>query len=152
MSRVRTAGVALPLAAILSLPLGCGSSEQEIAPVSGVILLDGEPLPGTTVVFQPVAKAGSNIAGPGSSGTCDSEGRYQLQLQTAEGQDGAVVGNHKVSIYSKKSDQPSNVDVDVTPQVELFPERYNYRSTLTFDVPSGGTDEADFKLTTEPGA
>ena len=32
---------------------------------------------------------------------------------------------------------------------DLIPAKYNTKSDLTFDVPSGGTDKADFPLTTK---
>src|SRR5262245_49500081 len=83
----------------LSLVGGCGSSaEYELAPVSGVVTLDGKPVPYTQVVFIPQATGGSTNPGPGSAAACDDQGHYQLK--TVRGEDGAVVGTHSVRISS----------------------------------------------------
>ncbi|MAT73085.1 MAG: hypothetical protein CMJ58_26675 [Planctomycetaceae bacterium] len=132
----------------LALTLGCGPSRSfELAPVSGVVTLDGEPLAGGVVSFQPQSGAG-RAPGPGSTGHLDDAGRYTLQ--TIEGEPGAVVATHRVRIYSVSSDQPvaSDVDAPDAPR-ERVPDRYNYRSTLTFEVPAAGAENADFALTTE---
>ncbi len=75
----------------------------------------------------------------------DAAGRYELK--TVKGNAGAVVGHHSVAIYSHREAQPSSSDVDVgPPRKEMIPARYNVETTLTFDVPEGGTTSADFKL------
>lgn len=69
---------------------GCGGgSELDVGEVTGVVTLDGKPLPNAVVTFVP--KAG----GPSGVGTTDAEGKYQL-LTVEEA--GAVVGEHLVSI------------------------------------------------------
>jgi hypothetical protein len=130
--------------------VGCGgSAEYELAPVAGVVTLDGKPVPYTQVVFVPQGAAGKANPGPGSAATCDDQGRYQLK--TVRGEDGAVVGSHSVQISSTGPPRPTSGDTDVgPPRKEAFPARYNTESTLTFDVPADGTTAADFKLTTEP--
>ncbi len=78
--------------------------------------------------------------GPGSGARCDAEGRYKLV--TINDEAGAVVATHKVKIFAKNPDDPTSV--------ESFPPEFNYQTTLTFEVPAGGTTEANFELTTKP--
>jgi hypothetical protein len=125
--------------------LGCNSKGYDLAPVSGVVTLDGQPIPGTVVNFQPMAKDGK-MPGPGSVGRCDETGRYVLR--TINDEPGAVVGTHRVRIYSYSPESPVAQDTDAGLPEEQFPNRYNYGSKLTLEVESGGTGAADFTLTT----
>ncbi len=107
-------------------------------------MLDGTPLAGAVVNFQPSSKGSANV-GPGSNGRTDDAGRYELT--TVQDEAGAVVGQHRVRIYSYSPESPSVQDTDSEPVIERVPQRYNYRSTLTFTVPEEGTDQANFDLT-----
>ena len=132
----------------ICLAVGCSKSEFELVPVSGTVTLDSEPIAGGVINFQPVASADATTGGPGSSGRINDEGRFSLT--TVRGQPGAVVGTHKVKIFSFSPESPVVSDTDSGPSKERVPERYNYRSKLTFEVSTSGTDQADFALTTEP--
>jgi hypothetical protein len=136
----------LGLAAVAAL--GCG---REFAPVSGKVTLNGQPVAGATVVFQPIAREGSIDAGPGSVGTTNDKGEYTLTADT--GQKGAVVGKHRVMI-SSLGVKPGSEGGDQRggpPLENRLPGVYNDADTsLTFDVPAGGTNKADFPLTTAP--
>ena len=133
-----------PVVLVLCLFSGCKTSPYEIAPVSGTVKLDDKPLVGAVVNFQPIAKRG-NDAGPGSTGRTDENGKFRLI--TIDRFDGAVVGEHRVRIYSYSPESPNSSDVDDenTPS-EKVPEQYNYKSKLTFTVLSDGTEAADFDL------
>jgi hypothetical protein len=130
----------------LVVATGCGGIKY--APVSGKVTMNGKPLANTLVSFQPIAKPGSIEAGPGSSGTTDEQGRFALKVAT--GENGAVVGKHRVIISQVVSKTDPANDARPTrggpPQMEKIPARYNSESKETFDVPSGGTDKADFEL------
>jgi hypothetical protein len=130
---------------VLSVALaGCDRSPFDLVPVSGVVSLDGQPLAGGIVNFQPI-NAGSGVnAGPGSTARTGSDGRYTLA--TIRGEPGAVVGNHRVKIYSFNAETAKRSGNGAAPERERVPPRYNYNSTLTFDVPVAGTDKADFAL------
>jgi hypothetical protein len=135
------------LAVVVFAPFaGCNSEGYGLAPISGVVTLDGNPVPGALVNFQPTAKDGTN-PGPGSTGRCDEAGRYVLK--TIRDEPGAVVGTHRVRIYSYSPESPVSQDDDAGLPKEQFPDRYNYGSKLTFDVESTGTETADFRLTVE---
>jgi hypothetical protein len=93
--------------------------------------------------------------GPGSAGTTDAGGRYTLEVSSQQHKGkGAVVGKHRVTIGTILPGEGANpTDPSVgTPDgeplagKELIPPQYNQDSTLTFDVPAGGTDKADFDL------
>lgn len=116
--------------------LGCGQG-KDVAPVSGLVTLDGEPLAGASVAFQPI---GAN-PGSGSYGRTDSEGRFSLQLVNPD-EPGAVVGRHRVSITLSEGESSS----DAGPVVEKVPARYNRNSELEVEVPAGGADSVRFDL------
>ena len=142
-----TTTVATLLAAIALLPAGCRNESYQVAPVAGRITLDGQPLADAVVVFQPIAHEESAAAGPGSHGRTDQNGRYSLEVIDPP-RPGAVVGPHRVTISTATSDGKDGS----RPSGERVPRRYR-DGTLQFDVPSRGTDRADFDLTTaaKPG-
>jgi hypothetical protein len=130
----------LPL--VLPLLAGCGGG-YSTAPVSGRVTLNGQPLANAAVVFQPVASEGHD-PGPGSGGFTDQEGRYTLKV-TGTGRKGAVVGKHKVTITLVPDDDPSD---DRPKRTRRLPARYSRHTKLECEVPPGGTDSANFDLTT----
>jgi hypothetical protein len=126
---------------------GCESKPYALAPVAGIVTLDGKPVPGAVVNFQPQATGESRSPGPGSTGRCDAEGRFELK--TIRDEPGAVMGVHTVSIYSYSPESPVVADGGTESHKEIIPDRYNYASELTFEVPASGTSTADFELTTK---
>ena len=133
-----------PLLLVLVLALGCGAGKR--ASVSGTVTLDGKPLPGALVSFQPVGE-GQVAPGAGSTGRTDDKGQYTLQV--IGGGNGAVVGWHKVRISCPVEEGPSNPDEDRrTPQKDRVPARYNRKSELKFEV-KPGSNTADWPLTTK---
>ena len=127
---------------------GCGKAPYELAPVSGVVTLYGEPLANATVSFEPQgSNSDESIAGPGSVGTTDEDGRYELT--TFKQESGAVVGNHlvRISTYKSEFEDIKKSDKIKVISVEHVPWHYNRNTSLTFDVPAGGTDDANFVLT-----
>jgi hypothetical protein len=128
-----------------ALLVGCSSSVK-IAPVSGRVTLDGKPLAGVHVSFQPIAKAGDVNPGGGSYAVTDADGKFTLLLVEGE-QPGAVIGKHRVEITARSEPIPANVDLAKRPAPKVFvPEKYGRKSELTFEVPAGGTKEANFEL------
>jgi hypothetical protein len=126
---------------------GCETRPYGLAPVSGVVTLDGKPLVRAGISFQPQGVNKTN-PGPGCVGTTDDNGHYELM--TIRKETGAIPGPHRVRIYSEKTARRGNSDQDVgPPQKELVPPRYNYNTELTIMVPEEGTTTADFKLTTK---
>jgi len=83
--------IASVLIGVLFLTLtGCGDGFR-IVPYSGqVTTADGKPLEKIFVEFYPTA------GGPKSIGETDAEGKFSLK--TVEGEEGAVAGDHKVTL------------------------------------------------------
>ena len=131
---------------VLMLAAGCGG--QRVVPVSGRVTLDGKPAAGVHVGFQPVAAAGNNNPGGGSYAITDEDGRFTLRMVEG-GQSGAVVGKHRVEITTRvEAENATDSRPKSSPPKAVIPPRYNRNSELTFEVPAGGTDKADFTLTT----
>jgi hypothetical protein len=132
---LRQRGVWLVFLFLVSLGCGKGGGPQS-APVSGRITMDKRPLADADVTFTPT-EAGKQ--GTPARGKTDADGRYTLKQD--DGVEGAVVGNAKVaiSIFDRGTDGKP-------PRGQLVPPKYNTQSQLTFNVPSGGTTEANFDL------
>ena len=151
MTRLRLVAAGGLLAAVV----GC-SGGPEYASVSGVVMLDGKPYPKAVVSFQPVATEGNPNPGRGSSAYTDENGRFVLMCDNEI--DGAVVGKHLVRIMTRGSDvvgqSPEGGSPDETPlkrEVDPIPPEWNALSTKEFDVPSGGTDQANFDIVSRRG-
>jgi hypothetical protein len=144
--RGRLVAVGLGLALLTSC-----ESKAKFAPVSGRVTLDGKPLAGAYVYFQPVAPEGKAVAAAsGSSAKTNDNGEYKLK--GPNGQDGAWVGRHKVMI-DFHSAQVGETDERPPrggwPLKNKVPEKYNKDSKEFFEVPADGTDKADFTLTSK---
>jgi hypothetical protein len=128
--------------ATLLLTLGCGSSSK-VVPVSGVVTLDGKPLPNAHIVFQPEAGKGTVNAGTGSYGSTGPDGKYTLKASDSD-QTGAVVGTHRVEIDFKT--ESDDRDPKLRPPPKHLPPKYNRQSELQFKVERSGTSTANFDL------
>jgi hypothetical protein len=111
-------------------------------------MLDGHPAAGVHVGFQPITEGGRNPGG-GSYAITDSDGRFTLKM-VEDDRTGAVVGKHRVEIASRQQadDTTDSVQKAGRPKA-VVPPKFNRESKLTFDVPSGGTTEANFDLTSK---
>jgi hypothetical protein len=137
----------ITLVPLLALLAGCGSGSQ-FAPVSGRVTLNGKPLVGATVSFQPIAPEGSRDAAPGSTGKTNENGEYKMV--GSDGQTGAWVGKHRVVITlvaTEVGESDARPPRGGWPMKEKIPAKYNDQSKETFEVPRGGTTSADFALT-----
>lgn len=109
---------------------GCGGSEVDLGTVSGIVTMDGKPLPQALVRFVPES------GGRASSSVTDEEGKYNL-LYTAR-VEGALVGPAKVTITTG--------DPEMSKQYpETVPARYNEETTLQVEV-EPGHNEHNFAL------
>ena len=125
---------------------GCGG-EGKIAPVSGVVTLNGKPVADVAVTFQPVATAGNNAPGPAAFGVTGADGRYTAKLVGEEAK-GATVGKNQVrfSAHAVPVDFSEEGLKKTKPSVKI-PSHYWVDSKIEFDVPAKGTTSADFQLT-----
>jgi hypothetical protein len=77
---------------------GCSSkSEFAVAPVHGIVTMAGHPMTGGKVAFAPIAQAAGQIAGKAAIGLIQPDGQYVLM--TYEDGDGAIVGEHWVTVF-----------------------------------------------------
>lgn len=141
--------IKLPLCLFVILTVGitlsgCSGKGYEIVKTSGTVKLNGKPLPNAHLTFQPMVKEGG-LAGPFSTGVTDANGVFTLK--SIKGDDGAVVGKHKVLISTAafpKNAANTSDDSGSSTAKEKVPARYNIQTTLEIEVPAGGTDKADF--------
>jgi hypothetical protein len=107
-------------------------------PVSGRVTLDGQPLAGAVVTFQPLRP--ENPRAGGSTGRTDAQGQFVLTLIDPP-TPGALVGKHIVTITTATV---SNDDA-ARPIGERVPRAWRDGSQ-TFEVPPGGTASAELNL------
>jgi hypothetical protein len=139
----------LPAVIVLALlASGCGGDPCAYAPVSGRVTLNGKALPNATVSFQPIA-VGTATPGTGSTGITDKDGHFALEV-VGKNINGAVVGKHKVRIDLAREPEKDPSD-DRPKKIKHLPPKYSGKdTTLEFDVPSGGSDAANFDLKSGP--
>ncbi len=144
----------------LTVLVGCGGSGIGTVPAEGVITVDGQPMEGVMVVFNPDAEGGR-----AASGRTDAEGKYVLT--TVENGDGALPGTYKVSVSkheNEEDDLPKEVDPDDEASLDaiygqldtrkqaksknLIADMYSNHmgSGLTAEVTSGGENNFDFDV------
>lgn len=128
------------------LTLGCSPGGYRAAPISGNVTLDGAPLADATVLFEPV---GTTNPGPPATAVTDAGGDFTLAI--GEDKPGAVVGKNRVRISTRRIESDPTTDTTKELAAERVPERYNSKTDLEFEVPSGGSDSVEFKLTTAGG-
>lgn len=134
----------LPVLACSAVLLaGCGGETYPLAPVAGTVKLKGKPLADARVGFEPIRKGERLNAGPGSYGKTDANGRFELT--SLDGDPGAVVGMHRVWITTHQAEEGPYGSI-VTVVEEKLPPKYNVETELTFEVKEGGTDAANFDL------
>lgn len=124
----------LGLALLAVLLPGCSGDGPEVAPVSGRVTLDGAPLAGARIRFQPEASGGSP-----SYGTADQDGRYVLGYK--RDQPGALIGWHTIRV-----ERGSQGDAENKPKPQPLPARYNTASELREEVKAGEDNVIDLKL------
>jgi hypothetical protein len=129
---------------ILVLALGCGSGTKYV-PVSGKVTLNGQPLADTIVSFEPIGSDESiNNPALASAGKTNANGEYTLR--TAKGANGAWVGKHRVKFAVVGPDTDERPSLRSRQRLTL-PGKYTDASKEEYEVLPGGTDKADFALT-----
>lgn len=139
------------------------SAAPSLVPVSGQVLLDGEPIAGAKVVFLPkrLFSADSRVQ-PAASALTDQQGNFSLQTA---GQPGAKTGPYWVLLSkldnlredgidpeSKEEPKGKPVEPGSMPESsrqqleEVFPEFFNSATRLEFMVSDQGTASARFEL------
>jgi len=104
-----------------------GEPIPDLASVSGVVTLDGAPLDGAKIIFEP-QQVTDNGRRHTSSATTESDGSYTLEYNSEAS--GATPGTHKVLII-KMPDDPDQAGE------QLVPAKYNDKTELTAEVKEG---------------
>ena len=151
MKNIKSGCLAFGMSALLLHLTGCsGTSDQpDLGQVIGTITLDGEPLPRTSVMFQPEN-------GRPATGITDKEGRYELTYIRET--KGTKIGKNLVQIggneESEDEEEAVAFDADGEPIAQAsaqptnkptIPVKYNLRSELEVDV-QPGENTFDFDL------
>jgi hypothetical protein len=80
----------------IALAAGCSGSSFELAPVAGMVTIDGQPFGQGKVMFAPIAHGEAKEVGKPAFGLLASDGSFKLT--TDEPDDGAVIGEHWVTV------------------------------------------------------
>ncbi|MDR2115878.1 MAG: DUF4198 domain-containing protein [Planctomycetaceae bacterium] len=120
--------------------------------VEGVVKLDGQPLPGASVTFIPVAENGES-----AGGFSDDSGLYRLTSTYGKGGKGALTGDYIVIVTKSKSvplEKPITYDdgsVTTETTEHILPAIYRDRtkSPLKFSVVEG-KNRFDIDLSAKP--
>lgn len=130
--------LAMVAAIAMCLVIGCSKpSGPDLGYVEGDVTLDGKPLDGAEVQFEP------SDARPSVAFT-DENGHYVLKFTGSR--DGATVGTHTVRILSARGSSGGEGDGPlVKARPELLPAKYHVNSQLTANVQSGN-NTIDFDL------
>ncbi|MSR80652.1 MAG: hypothetical protein EXS11_07980 [Gemmataceae bacterium] len=131
--------------------IGCGG--ENIVPVSGKVTVDGKPHKGLIVSFQPLRTSTNINPGRGSAAVTDASGAFTLVYDGTS--PGAIVGKHRIKIFTQMGAEPPPEDTksESDPKAfnyatarETIPIEWHERSEKEFEVPAGGTREANFTI------
>ena len=122
---------------------GCEGGTASLAPVSGRVSYENQPLSRGTIVFVPDADRGNN--GPLAQGTINAGGSYAVQT---EGKPGAAPGWYRVTVIAVETPAGYSTGRSSAPR-SLVPERYRdpQLSDLTCEVKAGQENGINFNLT-----
>lgn len=132
---------------IFSSPLlgGCSGSRPDRAAVSGVIVYQGKPVSNVVVTFHPTAGGRPGVA------TTDAEGKFRLT--TFEAGDGAVLGEHVVTImplFDAGPPTPDSAEVYAPPPEgfieSVVPKQYTQRDTSPLLYTVGDDEFNEFHI------
>jgi hypothetical protein len=117
----------MQLAAVLLLMAGCSSGEFSTAQATGRVVCEGKPVEGAMVYFEPIKGSGANaLAGKQGFSYTDAEGKFVISTYEPGGQDGAVIGKHRVRVGkgTAKCNCSMNEEVDLM-EVEVKADAKN---------------------------
>lgn len=127
---------------------GCGDGKIKRYPVTGVVLVDGQPAAGAMVIFVPVGGS-DEFQRERPFGTTDASGKYELR--TFQPGDGAPAGDYKVMVRWLATTSAAN-DADRDRSAGGPPDRLKGRyfnpetSGVTATVEERATDVPAFDL------
>ena len=146
----------LPLMLLLGLQslvaIGCGSSTakaEKLVAASGNLMLDGRPMQGVRLYFQP-------LDGTKSSGACSAitDERGSFKVTHWSNKEGCPPGKYQVLISRKLKDDGTPLAGNESPTmvraIETISKMYSDPSKSgmhnTVEIPEKGTNSLDFKV------
>ncbi len=108
---------------------GCGPKLPPRVPVEGSVTLDGQPVAGASITFTPVEK------GPAASAASDENGRFTLS--TFKQGDGAVPGQHRITVVQVETTGPPEDEQGEGEEGETVfgvPRKYAHPETSGLEV------------------
>ena len=132
-SHTRFAAVGCASLVVALSAMGCGGGGPDRGTVTGKVTLDGQPLEGADLEFQPEE-------GSPSYGTTDDDGEYDLMY--TRDKRGAMLGEHTVRITTSTTDTDDRGNEVRVPQ--RVPPEYS-QVGVTKDV-KPGRNKFDFDL------
>ncbi len=135
MSRCHCLQLQATLCCVLALGItGCGEEHPGIVPVSGVVMIDGQPLKAGQVQITPQGHRAS-------VGKIEKDGKFRLSCY--ELYDGVLVGTHAATVTAVQQ-------VDERSNRWFAPKKYATRATAELWVTiDGPTDDLQLELTWE---
>ena len=129
---------AMVLCVILPVTCGCGGSGRpKLAPVTGVVNYNGEPLSEGMITFQP--EEGRSASGKIVDGAI-------TEVTTFDPKDGAPVGTHIVTVSAIPNAEDMFAD-----HTSLIPLKYAdpKKSGLSATIEAGASNHVEIELTDE---
>ncbi len=141
--RALTSRVVLRRTSLLLFAAVCASCSSEdpwkkgrppVYPTSGTVMVDGRPMQGVTVMFQPVDEAG------GKPGTAITDSNGAFAAQTFDPGDGLTAGKHRVSLRKTVMlDKQGNEVAEIrepgdVKETHLIPKKYQEFKTSGIEV------------------
>ncbi|MCA9048218.1 MAG: hypothetical protein KDA89_05790 [Planctomycetaceae bacterium] len=146
----------LTFSVCLLVLFGCGDGRPSLVPVSGSVTLNGEPVEGAQVGFEPQDMGDYNRP---SVAVTDAQGNFTAGTYGTS--DGMPVGTYRVSVFKKEAvgklpENYNSEDTESNPQPIRYqwtvPQMYSTtaESGLTVEVTSAGMNPDTLALTGEP--
>lgn len=144
----RSAACVFSLAALA----GCGDGRPSLVEAIGTVTVNGKPVEGATVVFEPIEVEAEKFARPAVA-TTDASGQFAMGAYGKS--EGVPIGKYAVGIEKRElvGDLPANYNAENPEATPLkykmvVPAQYNIpsQSGLTAEVTSSGLEPAQFDL------
>lgn len=135
----------------LLVAVGCSAPRSTdrpaTQPVTGTVTLNGTPVDGATVTFQPI-----DASGKAAVGLTDSAGTYVLT--TFESNDGALSGSYKITVIKTEAPAPSSGDAtgEYVPPEALGPEARPAAPKNLLPEKYAATQSSELTATVKDGA
>ena len=121
-----------------ALLIGCKGNPRDVAKTTGVVIMDGKPLTGGRIMFQPFAEGEEKRVGKMAVAQIQSDGTFVLT--TYEEGDGAVVGKHRPVITGNRKLDPDEAADPNRPNIE-GPDIGTYQLDQVCEVIAGQENE-----------